>query len=109
MRPSKSEDMAYNQLQMLVKSENYIAKHPNPFFPGVVYNRNDKGGRLRYGLPSWLPPGQTISLDRPVRWLDWWNTGIYTVWISVLESANPTYKYYIDFAAEAWHRVRNLG
>lgn len=105
--PKVKEQGGHNQLQMLVKErENYIAKTSGTrSFPwrAFIISRNDKeladcdmvyrlASPSRVNDISWIKPGK-------VAW-DWWNDwNLYGVDFRAGIN-NPTYKYYIDFAAE---------
>ena len=105
--PKKTVQGGHNQLQMLVKErENYIAKTSGTrSFPwrAFIISRNDKeladcdmvyrlASPSRVNDISWIKPGK-------VAW-DWWNDwNLYGVDFRAGIN-NPTYKYYIDFAAE---------
>ena len=105
--PKKMVQGGHNQLQMLVKErENYIAKTSGTrSFPwrAFIISRNDKeladcdmvyrlASPSRVNDISWIKPGK-------VAW-DWWNDwNLYGVDFRAGIN-NPTYKYYIDFAAE---------
>ena len=105
--PKVKEQGGHNQLQMLVKErENYIAKTSGTrSFPwrAFIISRNDKeladcdmvyrlASPSRVNDISWIKP-------RKVAW-DWWNDwNLYGVDFRAGIN-NPTYKYYIDFAAE---------
>lgn len=105
--PKVKEQGGHNQLQMLVKErENYIAKTSGTrSFPwrAFIISQNDKeladcdmvyrlASPSRVNDISWIKPGK-------VAW-DWWNDwNLYGVDFRAGIN-NPTYKYYIDFAAE---------
>ena len=105
--PLLTLSIGHNQLQMLVKErENYIAKTSGTrSFPwrAFIISRNDKeladcdmvyrlASPSRVNDISWIKPGK-------VAW-DWWNDwNLYGVDFRAGIN-NPTYKYYIDFAAE---------
>ena len=105
--PKDIEQGGHNMLQGLVRTrEDYIAEAAaNESFPWriVIVSREDKD-LLTCDLP-WLlgrepAAGQDFSWVKPgkVAW-DWWNAwNIYGVDFEVGIN-NPTYKYYIDFAA----------
>ena len=105
--PKRTVQGGHNKLQMLVaEREDYIAKVDKPrSFPWrmAIVTTSDKdlaSSNLSYLLAapsrlsdlSWIKPGK-------VAW-DWWNDwNLYGVDFRAGIN-NPTYKYYIDFAAE---------
>lgn len=105
--PRVKEQGGHNNLQMLVKErENYIAKtQGNRSYPWRVFviSKNDReladcdmvyrlASPSRVVDTSWIKPGK-------VAW-DWWNDwNIYGVDFRAGINT-PTYKYYIDFAAD---------
>ena len=105
--PKVKEQGGHNRLQMLVKArENYIAKTAGTrAFPWRVFalsSGNDAdlaNGDMVYRLAapsrvediSWIKPGK-------VAW-DWWNDWNISGVDFRAGINNPTYKYYIDFAA----------
>lgn len=105
--PKVKEQGGHNRLQMLVKErEDYIAKTPGTRdFPwrAFVISREDReladcdmvyrlASPSRLSDVSWIKPGK-------VAW-DWWNAwNLYGVDFRAGIN-NPTYKYYIDFAAD---------